>query len=281
MSYRLYRFGASQLIPVYEGSQDIGTGLARIESVDAPRGGAFDSLGKEQAFRGGYEVSASGLMVGSSAADLKTQFDALRAYLGKREKLWRIDDSGGMQWVWARLTGVNVTRQVQHRQFLEMDLSFYIYSALWHGTLHGSWRLDDGYALDTVNLVLDTDLIYALTSGVTTITINNGGNGVLCDFEFAITPVGSAITAIKLEIAGKTSLTWSGSVAVSTQLVINFGAMGISNNGVNAYSGLTLTTDHKIDDWMRLEAGDNTVVVTRTGGDATSELAVVYYDGWV
>lgn len=281
MSYRLYRFGSSQLIPDYNASQDIGTGKARIESVDAPRGGAFDSLGKEQAFRGGYELSASGLMVGSSASNLKTQFDALRGYLGKREKLWRIDYTGALQWVWARLISVNVTRQVEHLQHLEMDLSFYIYSALWRGTLHGSWRLDDGYALDTAGLVLDTSLIYTLSSTANTITLNNGGNGVLRDFEFAITPAGSAITQIKIEVDGKTSMTWSGSVAIGTQLVFDFGAMGISNNGVNAYSGLTLTTSHKIDDWLRLEPGDNTVVVTRTGGNTSSVMAVVYYDGWI
>lgn len=280
MSYRLYRFGSSQLIPDTNASQNIGTGKARIESVGAPRGGAFDSLGTEQAFRGGYELSASGMMVGSSAADLKTQFDALRGYLGKREKLWRIDYTGTLQWVWARLISVNVTRQVEHLQHLEMDLSFYVYSALWHGALHGSWRLDDGNALDDGN-TLDHSLITLLNTSPKTLVLNNGGNGVLRDFEFAITAKGTAITQVKIEVNGKTSMVWAGTLAVGTQLVVDFGGMGITNNGVNAYGGLTLTTSHKIDDWMRLDTGDNTVVVTRTGGDATSELAVVYYDGWV
>lgn len=280
MSYILYRFGSTQLIPVYDGSQNIGTGQARVESIDAPRGGAFDSLGKEQAFRGGYEMTASGSMIGSSASDLKTQFDSLRAYLGKREKLYRIDDSGVMQWAWARLTGVSVTREVKHKQYLDMDLSFYVFSSLWHGTLHGSWRLDDGNALND-GLLLDTMLIMLLDTSPKTITLANGGNGVLRDFEFAITPKGTPITEISLVVDGKTSMTWSGTVAVGTQLVFDFGAMGISNNGVNAYSGLTLTTDHKIDDWMRLEPGNNSVIVTKTGGSSSTELAVVYYDGWV
>lgn len=280
MSYILYRFGSTQLIPVYDGSQNIGTGQARVESIDAPRGGAFDSLGKEQAFRGGYEMTASGSMIGSSASDLKTQFDALRAYLGKREKLYRIDDSGVMQWAWARLTGVSVTREVKHKQYLDMDLSFYVFSSLWHGTLHGSWRLDDGNALDD-GLELDEALVILLDSTSKTINLSNGGNGVLRDFEFAITPKGTAVTEVVFAVDGKTHMTWVGTVAVNTQLVFDFGAMSISNNGVDAYFGLTLSSSHKIDDWMRLEPGSNNITITKTGGSTLTELAIVYYDGWI
>jgi hypothetical protein len=76
-------------------------------------------------------------------------------------------------------------------------------------------------------------------------------------------------------------MTWTGTLAVNTQLVIDFGAMSILNSGVNAYSGLVFSTSHKIDDWMRLDPGNNTITLTRTGGGATSEVALSYYDGWV
>jgi hypothetical protein len=80
-------------------------------------------------------------------------------------------------------------------------------------------------------------------------------------------------------------MVWAGTggnaLAVGTQLVVDFGGMGITNNGVNAYGGLTLTTSHKIDDWLRLEPGNNSVIVTKTGGSTSTELAVVYFDGWV
>jgi hypothetical protein len=264
-------------VPIYSPSQDIGTGKARLESIDAPRGGAFDALGMEQAYRGGYEIKAAGVIAGS---DLLTQYQSLRSYLGKREKLWRIDDSGNLTWAWARLESVGAKRVAENKSYLEVDCSFYVYSALWSGALHGSWRLDAGNALDD-GLYFDTDLITALTVATTTLTINNGGNGVLRAFEFAITAKTSAITAVAIEKAGETHMTWTGTLAVNTQLVIDFGAMSILNSGVNAYSGLVFSTSHKIDDWMRLDPGNNTVTLTRTGGGATSEVALVYYDGWV
>jgi len=280
MSYRIYRFGDTQLIPDYEASQDIGTGTARIESVDGPRGGAFDSLGTEQAFRGGFGVKCSGIMIAASASALKVAFDALRAELGKRDKLWRKDDAGLLQWVWARLVSVDVTRKVQNQRHLEMDLSFYVYSPLWNGVVHGTQRFDTGLLFDN-GLYFDHNEVYALSAAKTTVVLANGGNSVQRGFEFAITPKVSAITALKIEVAGKTSLSWVGTVAVNTQLVFDFGAMGISNNGANAYSGLTINADHKIDDWAQLTAGSTSFDVTRTGGSASSELAVSYYDGWI
>ena len=277
MSYRIYRFGSTQLVPIYSPSQDIGTGKARLESIDAPRGGAFDTLGMEQAYRGGYAVRAAGVIAGS---DLLTQYQNLRSYLGKRDKLWRIDDSGNFTWAWARLESVGAKRVAENKSYLEVDCSFYVYSALWSGTFRGSWRLDAEIMLDNA-YYFDSALVTALTNAATTLTINNGGNGVLRAFEFAITAKTSAITAVRIEKANETFMTWTGTLAVDTQLVINFGAMSILNSGVNAYNGLVFSSSHKIDDWMRLDPGNNTVTLTRTGGGATSEVALVYNDGWV
>jgi len=280
MSYRIYRFGDTQLIPDYDARQEIGTGMAQIESIDGPRGGAFDSLGTEQAFRGGFAVKTTGIMAAATSAALKTEFDALRAYLGKRQKLWRRDDAGEMQWAWARLVAVNVTREAKNQCYLEMDLSFYVYSAVWNGDNHGVQYFDSGLLFDD-GLFFDDNEIYPLGTSPTTVTLSNDGNATIRNFEFAFTPKVSPITALKIEVSGKISISWAGTLAVDTQLVFDFGAMGISNNGVNAYSGLTLNADHKIDDWARLEPGDTTFLITRTGGSASSELAVSYYDGWV
>jgi hypothetical protein len=280
MSYRIYRFGSTQILPRYNISQDTGTGEARIDGIDAPHGGAYDNLGSEQAVPGGYDLVISGNLVGKDKADLQSQNDDLRSYLGKRERLFRNGYQGNAQWVWARLRKISARNDGKFPLRLPVDLYFYVYSSLWNGEKHGSWRFDDGYAFDD-GLSFDTALIYTLTNAVTTVVLNNGGNGAVRAFDFAITPAGSPITQVKIEKVGKTSMVWAGSVAVGTQLAINFGAMSILNHGANAYSGLTLTANHKIDGWMTLEPGDNMIVVVRSGGSASSKLAISFDDGWV
>lgn len=277
MSYRIYRFGGSLLLPEFNPVHDIGTGKVRLETIDAPRGGAFDALGKEKAFRGGYALDVSGVLAGS---DLQTQFDALRSCLGKRDKLWRIDDAGAMQWAWARLEEAKSVRKSENINYLDVDVSFFVYSALWNGKRHGSWRLDDGNAIDN-SLLLDDAYVELLASESNELTLVNDGNGTIRTVEFAITPKGSAISSVSIIKQGETAINWSGLVAVDTQLAFNFGALSVTNGGVNAYDGLSLGSGHVIDDWLRMDPGSNAITVTRTGGGAASELAITFYDGWV
>ena len=281
MAYKIYRFGTSQLIPNIDTTQDIGAGKARVEAIDFPHGGAFDQLGKDQSYRGGYEIPVRGTIIGTSETDLITQYYALRSYLGKKDRLWRRDDTGGLHWVWARLQSIDSTREERNRFHLTVDMVFFVFSPLWNGTLRGSWRLDTGEVLDS-GLNLDTGLVTLLVNPVTQLVIANGGNAVLRSFEMAITAKGSPITSVRIEKAEKTDMTWSGTLAVGSQLVLDFGGLSIRNSGVDAYSGLALSSgNHHVDDWMMLEPGNNTVTITRAGGDATSEVAVSYYDGWV
>ena len=283
MAYKYFRFGASQILPGLNISQEIGTGEARIDAIDAPRGGAFDSLGRETASRGGYSLRVSGTItppIGGGPAELTRYYDALRACLGRRDKLWRRGGDGSFHWAWARLVSIEAVREATFQNKQEMSLVFYIFSALWQGTLHGSWRLDDGNALND-GLTLDTDLIYPLAETVTPIPIVNNGNALVRDFEIAVTAQSSPITRVRIEKPGETSLVWNGNLQVGNSLVVDFGAMSITNSGVDAYAGLTLTSEHKIDDWMRLDPGVNIVTLTRAGGGPGCSATVVNYDGWI
>lgn len=281
MSYHLYRFGASELLARLNNSEDIGTGQARIEAIDFANGGSYDQLGKEQAVRGGYRVKTQGQIVATDASDLVTQYNTLRSYLGKRERLYRKLDTGDLQWAWARLENIESTREVKNRLYLEIDLTFFLFSPLWNGTINGTWRLDTGEVLDDT-LDLDTTLIEVLDSTTKSIVLTNDGNAMQRNFEFAITAKATPITEIQIVKVGETDFTWTGTIAVNTQLVIDFGAMSIRNNGVDAYNGFVLSgANHLIDDWLRLSPGNNTIEVTRTGGSNDSELAISYFDGWV
>ncbi len=269
------------MIPNFNTSQEIGTGKARIEAVDFPHGGAYDQMGRDPSYRGGYTIRARGNLIGTNASDLEAKYNALRAYLGVKDRLWRRNDSGSLYWVWARLENVDVVREEKHQRYLTVDLTFYVFSPLWNGDLHGSWRFDSGEVFDS-GLFFDAGLVTALANTSTVLTITNGGNAVLRSFEFVITAKTSAITTIRIEKPGQTDLTWAGNLAAESSLVIDFGGLSIRASGVDAYNGLALSSaNHKIDDWLLLNPGANEVTITRTGGGATSAVAVSYYDGWV
>ena len=61
---------------------------------------------------------------------------------------------------------------------------------------------------------------------------------------------------------------------------IDCGALSVLNNGNENYVYFSLTANHKIDDWLRLEPGANTVVVTITGGGTGALALVEFFDGW-
>ena len=281
MAYKIYRFGTQQMVPNVNTSQEIGAGAARIEAIDFPHGGAYDQMGNDQSYRGGYAIKVTGTIIGTGADDLVTKYNNLRSYLGKKDRLWRRNDTGGLFWVWARLQSIDATREEKNRRHLEVDLTFYVFSPLWNGDLNGSWRFDSGETFDS-GLLFDTGLIYPLTNTSTIVTVTNGGNATLRSFEMAITAAGSPITSIRILKANQTDITWTGSLAVGSQLMFDFGGLSIRNSGVDAYSGLVISSaNHKIDDWMMLDPGNNEITIIRTGGSNQSQVSFSYYDGWI
>lgn len=283
MAYTLYRFGTSYVLPTAGAEFDLTTGDARIESIAFPHGGDFDLMGSEQSFSGGYELVYKFILVGTSDADLLTKLNTLLSYKGKKDRLFRkIDSTGLLQWVWARLKSVDAYRKSDNINHLNIELKFYVFSPLWNGERKGVWRLDDGFVLDTPDLHLDTGLNFQLETTETNINVTNSGNAKLHSWEMAFTASGSPITSIRIQKEGETDFTWTGNLAIGSQLTIDFGSLSIRNSGVDAYSGLQLSgANHKIDSWAVLNPGTNTFTITRTGGDSSSSVSVAYYDGWM
>lgn len=283
MAFSLYRFGTSEILPTEGSKFDIGAGKVDLKSISFPHGGEFDLLGNDDAYRGGYEIKYSFILYADSPSELVTKYNTLRSYLGKKDKLYRkVDGTTDLQWVYARLESIDSTRESDNINYLRVDLVFFVYSPLWSGTLHGSWRLDSGFVLDTPDLVFDTGLFYELTTPTTSFTVTNGGNSKLHTFSFGITASGSPITSIRVQKAGQTDFSWTGNLAVGNTLLIDFGGLSIKNSGVDTYSGFTLSqANHKLDSWAILEPGENVFTITRTGGDNKSNVSVSYYDSWI
>lgn len=277
----LIRFGAVTL-PEYDFQTDVGTGPSTVAMTALVGGGAFDGQGGDDApLRLPYTVRYNGTVTDPSAETVRSRIDELRALRGKRLKLWRrcIDD-GRTQWALARLLEMKVTSDVRSSHWrVPVELTFSILSR-WNGSQHdGGWKLDTGKKLDD-GLTLDGNELTVLTSSPQTITVDNDGNVAVRDAVVMITAGSTAITYLKVGISGVCEWEYAGSISAGQALVVDCGAKSVLNNGANAYSGFELTANHTVADWLVLEPGNNSVVVTRTGGGSTSTVEFVFSDGW-
>lgn len=282
MSYRLERFGTVTL-PNFNPGSDIGTGDARLQLQELPGGGAFDMLGSEQAQPGPVRLSKRGTVHSDDILALETDFYALRALLGKRDRLYRWRYASGLtEWCWARLSGINGQRLVGDRYKIDLNIEFMKLSPLWNGARHGDgWLLDAGEYLDT-GLELDEESgdIYTLYGATTNIVVNNGGNAVVRNAILRIIPGTDAITAVTITKIGETEITYAGTIAPSQILEIDCGAWSVKNNAVDDYDGLTYGSGHAIDGLLRLDPGDNAITIVKVGGNINDRIDLEYYDGW-
>jgi hypothetical protein len=281
MAYILERFG-TLTIPDYEPAQDVGTGAAKPTVLALPGGGLYDAFGTEQVPRQGYSVGCDGFYWEASDTALKTTSYSWRAMIGKRDKLYRrVDGTADVEWAYARLVNISSRRTPQHDEWLPYGFEFLVLSPNWSGYRHGDgWLLDAGEYFDT-GLVFDeaTGDVFTITSPQTCV-VNNAGNARVTNAILTIHAGSANITVASVVVTGISSFTWTGVLAAGKNLVIDCGKAMIHNDGADAYSGMALNATHYIDDWLRLEPGNNSVIVSLTGGAADSTIAFEFYDGW-
>jgi len=279
--YTLIRFGSVSL-PQRRMSTDLGTG--EVEAVVFPliTGGLYDAYGNEKLRRRGTRIRHVGAIYSASTSTLKVDFYALRALIGKKDKLYRqVDSDGSIEWCYARLTNIQATRTVENQgKILDLEFDFLMLSAVWNGSRHGAgWYFDSGEHFDT-GLVFDESSGVSITlSGTASGTINNGGNTTVTNPSIQIV-AGSAISLIAITKASETSLSYSGAISAGGTLVIDCGARTVKLNGSNAYANFSLGTAHCVDDWMKLDSGVNVISFAMTGGGTTSTAYFSFYDGW-
>ena len=278
---RLYQFGTTT-IPAYAYrlQADIGARTRTLQTI----GGYYDVGGTGQAAIAlPYQLTFNALVYAAGGVSaLGATLDDLRALIGTRARLWGdpMDSTAVDRWAWARLLNINYSHEYQHRKTQPYQLTFEMLSA-WNGSGHGgAWDLDAGYYFDN-GLYLDDTGATTLDSSPKTITVANNGNYRVDNCGITVTcGATAAITALTIGISGLCEFTYSGTLATGKSLVIDCGAMTVTNDGADGYAALALTSNHTIPAWLRLAPGNNSVVVTLTGGSTNSEVTFTYSDGW-
>jgi hypothetical protein len=282
MPYELYQFG-SVVLPAAMPESDLGTAETWDLAIDLPGGGAWDPLGTEVARAKSQLISKRAIIHDATPVALKTTFNALRALNGQRDRLWRRWDDDSTEWCWARMKVLPATRTIRNLHHQELTLQWRKLSPCWYGTRHGGgWMFDSGVLFDT-GYTLDSGDWHALTTTSNYITVTNGGNAMVANAVITVNvPSGrTPITRVIISVDTICEWDWTGTIAANTSLVMDCGAWTFKNNAVDAYSGFyrSVATNY-IDDLLRLQPGSNSVRVRRTGGDAYSQVAFTFYDGW-
>ena len=279
MPYVIYQFGALTL-PAYNGDNDVSAGQVAPAYIDLPGGGVYDVLGAEPAKRRATLLNKICTLDGDSTAALRTSYNALRAKIGRRDRLWRKWDAEYYEWCWARLLNITARRTTRNMLHQEVDLQFMQVSPHWYGQHHGGgWTLDSGVLFDT-GYLLDETGWQSIAAGATNITVTNNGNRTVTNAVVTVKAGSANITALTVSVSGISQLQYSGAIVAGKQLVIDCGDLSVTNDGADAYADFAIATNHTIDDWLRLEPGTNTVAIVITGGGTGAQALFEYFDGW-
>lgn len=282
--YRLVRFGTLDL-QYYNQVDTIGSGVTPTAYQSLRDGGALDLYGSQQQHPATVDRSKSMRLTAATEAELESLFLSLLAQRGRRDRLYREMKSGDIHWQYARLVEVTAERSYEiakYKRIQDVTLRFVTQDACWRGALGGTWHFDAGYYFDT-GLMFDNDRSYSLTASPTLITVSIGtdaGRAPTRAVRMEIDAGALSITTITLARAGGESITFSGTIAANTTLEIDTGTMQVVNDGVDAYDSLTLSPTADLAAWFSLEAGDNPITVTYTGGGTGAQVRLYYYEVW-
>lgn len=283
--YRLFRFG-DQDFEHYNQVDSIGSGTTPTAYQPLPDGGAFDLYGNQQRHPGVVERVKSLRLRGTSEADLESVYLGLLAQRGKRDRLYRRMSNGDIHWIYARLREVSARRSYEiarYKVLQDVDLIFETQEAIWHGSYGSTWYLDDGEYLDS-GLYLDSGPgPFDLASSPTLCTLSIGedtGRAPTRALLMRITAGSAAITSITVARTGGESLTFGDTIAAGDIVEIDTGTMQVTNDGADAYDGLSFSPTADMAAWFTLLPGDNEITVTFSGGGTGSTIEYIFYEVW-
>lgn len=126
-----------------------------------------------------------------------------------------------------------------------------------------------------------------LTGAATTlrVAIRNNGNAPCRDCVVTVTEAGGdGITAFALQRSPSATDTdhWLYTGSLTAALTIDCGARTVLHGSTNAYSNFSLYSNHVNEGWFTLRPGLNhRIVISATGGTASSYVNFAYYDTWI
>jgi hypothetical protein len=284
------RFGTTT-ITLYNGADDLPAGPGYATHSDLPAGGARDLFGSGWGRIGARVVRKSGELIADTAAELQTAADALRALSQQRDTLYVRMDSGAVRTVTARCTKVAAPRTSEHTLFLPVQLEWVILDPCFRGEHHGGGWHFNGPVLtpQEPQVYFDTGRYFDEATGdVITLsdapdpTVNfvaNNGNTPIYDPIITITATANPISYVKVT-GTNCEWEWTGTLAATKKLVVNCGALTVTNDGVDAYSGFGFTADHHIPDWFQLLPGNNNLIIEATTVSTDATATFDFSDGY-
>lgn len=281
--YWLTHFGTTAL-PQYDSAFSIGPAPADEAMVGLVGGGVFDAYGTgraRQKYPLGLRYNCS--VVGASESVVRTEINALKALIGTHGQLWRTEAGAAIparQWCYARLVDIDDSMRARMPHWIVPIVMAFTIKDGWKGLQHRDhWHFDAGYYFDA-GLAFDSDEKTTLTTSPQTVVVDNDGNIPVRDATIYVTAGSSAITYLKIGIAGVTEFYYDGTIAAGTTLTINCKAKSVLNVAASGWTNFHLTANHLVADWLVLEPGNNSVVVTTTGGGTGSAIEFQYSDTW-
>lgn len=258
MSYKLTEFNQVSL-PSYNRESGLDTAPG-LDGVVATVLGGYDSWQTDMApMATPYQLTVRGIVSLETDADQRAAVDALRACTRRRADLVRVaDDDDSEHWCYARLLQVAHRRVTGVNGYQVLELIFQIESG-WYEERPSQQEV--------------------LSSSPHTLSVENAGNRMVADAVITLHADSASLTAVTLTTTNGTHLVWTGTVLAGDDLIFDCGAKSITNDGANAYSGLSYGASHSIDDWLRIE-GSMDITVAYTGGGTSPTVTIAYNDGW-
>lgn len=267
MTIRIDRFGDVTL-PNYNPQIPLGTGKIKDGLVNIPGDGGYDPWGSGFAPMKPYTLRKRCTLFADTPEDLQDALDEVKGLVSIRDELYAtmLHDETIERWAYARCQQVTAERRSETPSgfMQDIEIEFLINPPIWYGE----------YVSETLILLTGDD----------TFTLTNGGNRIIDDMIIEIyANAAGTITEVEVtKTAGATvygHFIYDGTITsgAGQELIINCGAASVLNAGVDDYEHFHLQSDHRNDRWIRLNTGDNTINIKRTGGTAFDVAIVKYY----
>lgn len=107
-------YASATALPTRRPEEDVGADAVSPSNIIVP-GGSFDSSGDQTIYPQGRTMTVRGVYLGTSAANILSTVDGLRALRGTKSKLWLLCNDASTRWRYARLLEVRQPVDVDRR----------------------------------------------------------------------------------------------------------------------------------------------------------------------